>query len=1093
MNIIQIGCNDCEDHVFEYISKHRDEVTAFMVVDALHGCVETAKRKYGFLGSRLIAVNCAVGPRVGLTEFYFPQGEDMSAHASMSADHLRNHQHPKLQSIVVPCLSLNVLVAAFARPVNRLYIDLEGADVDVLLGFDLAQFHPEFVEYEYLHSDGTFQQGDKNQQLLKLLQANRYSYRQSVNSAYNIEAQLTPWEPGVPKSDSEESKVESVLDVIIPGEIKNDSFYDSLRALAMLPDVRTILEIGSSAGGGSTEAFVSGLQERAEPANLYCMEISATRFARLRETYEAFDFVQCFNASSVPLSDFPSHQTVGAFWDTVQSGLRAYPKATVLGWLDADRDYVRSHGSDSNGIQLIKSERGIEQFDVVLIDGSEFTGEAELRHVYGAKYIALDDISTYKNWNNYFKLKEDPHYELIAEERSVRNGYCVFKRVEVQRELPIHFVTIVLNGMPFIRYHIDMMRALPFDWHWHIVEGVADLKHDTAWSVGNGGAVTEDLHILGRSRDGTTQYLDELAAKYPDKVSIYRKAVGSFWEGKVEMVNAPLGNIKRECLLWEIDADELWTAEKITSARNLFLRDHCLTSAFYWCHFFVGPTTAVSTRNCYSQNPGMEWLRTWRYVPSCRWAAHEPPRLAALQPDGGWADQSAIRPLRHAETEAAGLVFHHYAYATPAQLHFKEVYYGYRHAVEGWKRLQSNDRFPCRLKDYFPWVHDETEVDTIDRLGISTVPGTDWLFEAGANGEGSTEDIIVDAVFFQYYNTGIARVWKSLLAEWAATDFGKRILILDRAGKAPRIAGLRYLEFPAHDYGNILLDQQLIQKVCDYKNARLFISSYYTSPLTTPSILLVYDMIPEILKTDLNHPMWVEKDHAIKRASSYVCISANTAKDLIKFHPEIMPGSVAVSHTGVGFHPPCSERLDAFRNKYGIERPYFLICGGRSSYKNVIQFFEAFARFNAERVNFAILCTGPGESLQPEFAALAGNASIHLLDLPDEELECAYAGAIALVYPSLYEGFGMPIIEAMACACPVIACPNGPIPEVAGDAAMFVSAGDVDEMYQALQQIQQRDRRDALIAKGRERAALFSWRKMADDIAAIMMKNLATP
>ena len=193
--------------------------------------------------------------------------------------------------------------------------------------------------------------------------------------------------------------------------------------------------------------------------------------------------------------------------------------------------------------------------------------------------------------------------------------------------------------------------------------------------------------------------------------------------------------------------------------------------------------------------------------------------------------------------------------------------------MQGWKRLQSNANLPCLLKDYFPWVHDETQVDTIDRLGISHLPGTKWLFESDAQSVEHTEDIIVDAVFFQYYNTGIARVWRSLLSEWAGTTFGKQLLILDRCGKAPRIPGLRYIEFPAHDYANIHLDQQLIQNVCDYRNARLFISSYYTTPLNTPSLLLVYDMIPEILQADLNHPMWTEKAHAIKRASSYICIS----------------------------------------------------------------------------------------------------------------------------------------------------------------------------------------------------------------------------
>lgn len=190
MNIIQIGCNDCEDQVFEYVSNHRNEIGAFMVVDALHKCVEVAKMKYSFLGPRLIAVNCAAGTKNGLTEFYFPKGEDMSAHASMSADHLHKHQHGSLESVVVPCLAINVLVAAFSRPVDRLYVDLEGMDADVLLNFEFSHFKPKFVEFEFLHSDGAFQQGEKFQRLISVLGENRYVCKQSESCAYNIQAEL---------------------------------------------------------------------------------------------------------------------------------------------------------------------------------------------------------------------------------------------------------------------------------------------------------------------------------------------------------------------------------------------------------------------------------------------------------------------------------------------------------------------------------------------------------------------------------------------------------------------------------------------------------------------------------------------------------------------------------------------------------------------------------------------------------------------------------------------------------------------------------------------------------------------------------------
>jgi hypothetical protein len=122
-------------------------------------------------------------------------------------------------------------------------------------------------------------------------------------------------------------------------------------------------------------------------------------------------------------------------------------------------------------------------------------------------------------------------------------------------ELPIHFFTIVLNGQPFIRYHIKIFKQLPFKWHWHIVEGVAELKHDTGWSLKQGGYINDEIHDNGRSNDSTTEYLDELAQQYPDNITVYRKPDGVFWDGKREMVNEPLLNINEECLLWQIDAD----------------------------------------------------------------------------------------------------------------------------------------------------------------------------------------------------------------------------------------------------------------------------------------------------------------------------------------------------------------------------------------------------------------------------------------------------------------------------------------------------------------------------------------------------------
>ena len=291
--------------------------------------------------------------------------------------------------------------------------------------------------------------------------------------------------------------------------------------------------------------------------------------------------------------------------------------------------------------------------------------------------------------------------------------------------LPIHLFTIVLNGEPFIRRHLDVFQKLPLRWHWHIIEGVADLKHDTAWSLEHGGRITDCLHNHGLSMDGTSGYLDELAESYPAQITIYRKPYGQFWDGKLEMVSTPLTNITEECLLWQVDVDECWSAEQIVKVSEMFEAEPQRTSAWYYCNFFVGPNLRIITRNTYGNNSSYEWNRTWHYLPGDRWASHEPPRLCRLDNDGNWYDLARYNPFLHAETESKGLIFEHLAYVAAQQLRFKEIYYGYTGAVESWERLQRENQFPLMLRHYFPWVHDGA---IVDKAGLETrMPSIIWL------------------------------------------------------------------------------------------------------------------------------------------------------------------------------------------------------------------------------------------------------------------------------------------------------------------------------------------------------------------------------
>ncbi len=353
--------------------------------------------------------------------------------------------------------------------------------------------------------------------------------------------------------------------------------------------------------------------------------------------------------------------------------------------------------------------------------------------------------------------------------------------------------------------------------------------------------------------------------------------------------------------------------------------------------------------------------------------------------------------------------------------------------------------------------------------------------------------VVIDGVFFQFNQTGIARVWRSLIEEWANSEFGKHLLVLDRSNTAPKVPGIQYKLVQPYDYRYSALDCTKLQQICDEIQADIFISTYYTTPLSTPTVFMAYDMVPEAMGFDLNELCWQEKHRGILYSSRYVAISQNTAQDITKFFPQISPDLITVAYCGVdsSFKPTSDEETLHFRKKYKIDKPYFLVVGSRLSlkgYKNAILLFKSLSQLE-NRQDFAIVCVGGESKLEPELATLAKDIDTHLLTLDDLELRLAYGGAIALVYPSKYEGFGLPIVEAMACGCPVITCRNSSLPEVAGKAALYVEEDNVQEMIEALKKIQTENIRQQLIALGLEQAKQFSWEKMANTMAKILQET----
>lgn len=246
-----------------------------------------------------------------------------------------------------------------------------------------------------------------------------------------------------------------------------------------------------------------------------------------------------------------------------------------------------------------------------------------------------------------------------------------------------------------------------------------------------------------------------------------------------------------------------------------------------------------------------------------------------------------------------------------------------------------------------------------------------------------------------------------------------------------------------------------------------------------PVVVTIHDFVhehyPELFKkTDNSIEL---KRKAISRADHLICISENTKRDLERFYPNLQKPISVIYH---GVQPP----IHFDQANLNQQKPFVLYVGSRMAYKNFSVLLNAFAQSNLLKSGFDLVAFGGGPFSESE------KAQIHRLGLAslvkqrggnDFELAQAYRTAAALVYPSLYEGFGFPPLEAMSYGCPVIASNASCLPEVLADGASFFNPLEAEELISCLLRLANDPSfRSHLIAKANKHIAQFTWRATAE-------------
>jgi glycosyltransferase involved in cell wall biosynthesis len=369
--------------------------------------------------------------------------------------------------------------------------------------------------------------------------------------------------------------------------------------------------------------------------------------------------------------------------------------------------------------------------------------------------------------------------------------------------------------------------------------------------------------------------------------------------------------------------------------------------------------------------------------------------------------------------------------------------------------------------------------------------------------------VLVDPQVFLYGRCGLVRYYAKLCSGLAARGYQLEVPLVmsgsefyrgwlgfwDRSASADGKHGLRQLLFRVMDLATKLAYRRAL-KAGNYDvlliTAPSFEDGFLSGLGDRPFVMVVHDTMRALAATEGFHdPIGGAVDrlaYLARRASRIVCPSASTKSDVMAL-TGLRSEQISVVPAGLMLDVD-DERAIASE----LPARFLLFVGERTGRKNFRNLVRALVPLFERHAEIGLVCVGkPLTRWETDWIErLGASARIMTVAASDPELSFLYRRATCLVYPSLYEGFGLPVLEAMASGCPVVSSSNSSIPEVAGDAALYADPTDASSICAAVTGlVESRELRSDLAARGRLRARQFPFDRMIDDIAQCLVDAAA--